>query len=68
MMSDELSASAQISAPGEGCRHHPDELHITLLFLGQVTASQFQCIEKEADNIQVDPFELTINHTGLSYC
>ncbi|MCU7848896.1 MAG: RNA 2',3'-cyclic phosphodiesterase [Candidatus Thiodiazotropha sp. (ex Lucinoma kastoroae)] len=65
MVRDGLSALAQVSAPGEGRRHNPDDLHMTLVFLGQVTASQFQCIEKVADNIQVDPFELTINHTGF---
>ncbi|MCU7932949.1 MAG: RNA 2',3'-cyclic phosphodiesterase [Candidatus Thiodiazotropha sp. (ex Codakia rugifera)] len=62
---DELSALAQASAPGEGRRHNPDDLHMTLVFLGQVTASQFQCIEKVADDIQVAPFELTFDHTGI---
>ncbi|MCU7906883.1 MAG: RNA 2',3'-cyclic phosphodiesterase [Candidatus Thiodiazotropha sp. (ex Epidulcina cf. delphinae)] len=62
---DELAALAQASAPGEGRRHFPEDLHMTLVFLGHVAASRRQCIEQVADAVRVRPFALTIDHTGF---
>ncbi|MES9992334.1 MAG: RNA 2',3'-cyclic phosphodiesterase, partial [Candidatus Thiodiazotropha sp.] len=61
---DQLSALAHSSEVSEGRRHHADDLHITLVFLGQIAASQRRCIEDVAEGIRLAPFKLTIDHTG----
>jgi len=45
----------------QGQRHHPDDLHITLVFLGSVASEQRGCIERVADGIQVEPFTLFLD-------
>ncbi|MCU7936006.1 MAG: RNA 2',3'-cyclic phosphodiesterase [Candidatus Thiodiazotropha sp. (ex Dulcina madagascariensis)] len=62
---DEFAALAHASAPGEGRRHRADDLHMTLVFLGQVDPSRRQCIEGVANAIRASSFELTIDHTGF---
>jgi 2'-5' RNA ligase len=61
---DRLSALAQTSQPEKGRRHSVDDLHITLVFLGQIVPSQLRCIEDVADTIRGRVFELSIDHTG----
>ncbi|MEW8028950.1 MAG: RNA 2',3'-cyclic phosphodiesterase [Candidatus Thiodiazotropha sp.] len=61
---DRLSALARVSNPGEGRRHVAEDLHMTLVFLGQVAPTQRHCIEDIADDIRGVPFELSIDHTG----
>jgi 2'-5' RNA ligase len=48
----------------KGRRHHPDDLHMTLVFLGQLRGRQFACIEKAAEAVSGQRFELTIDHSG----
>ena len=48
-----------------GRPNHPLDLHMTLVYLGQVADSQMRCIEAVADEIKCDPFTLQID--GLGY-
>jgi len=41
-----------------------DNLHITLQFLGQVEASQLDCIRQAAADIRFPAFELQLDHLG----
>ncbi|PUB87798.1 MAG: RNA 2',3'-cyclic phosphodiesterase [gamma proteobacterium symbiont of Ctena orbiculata] len=59
-----LSALAHSAEMAEGRRHHADDLHMTLVFLGQIAPSQRRCIEDVADRIRQTPFDLIIDHTG----
>ncbi|MFC1602839.1 RNA 2',3'-cyclic phosphodiesterase [Pseudomonadota bacterium] len=48
--------------PGQGGqRHHPDDLHMTLVFLGSVAPAQRACIEQIGDEVQVNPFTLSLD-------
>lgn len=42
----------------------PDNLHITLAFLGSVTAETRQCLERMADGVRAAPFELALDRLG----
>lgn len=44
---------------------HPEDLHITLVFLGPVEAERLDCVEQAAERISAASFELNIDHTGL---
>ncbi|MBT3013701.1 MAG: RNA 2',3'-cyclic phosphodiesterase [Candidatus Thiodiazotropha sp. (ex Lucina aurantia)] len=59
-----LSTLAHTSEPGEGRRHNAKDLHMTLVFLGQIAPSQKRCIEDVADGIRGAPIELSIDRTG----
>ncbi len=47
-----------------GRRVHPDNLHLTLSFLGQVTPQQLPCIEEVAEQVAVARFQLTFDRLG----
>jgi 2'-5' RNA ligase len=47
-----------------GRPHQPSDLHITLVFLGQVAEDQIPCMEKTADQIRSAPFSLQIDSMG----
>ena len=49
---DRLSALAHASQSGEGRRHSADDLHITLVFLGQIAPAQLRCVEDVADTVR----------------
>ncbi|MES9970141.1 MAG: RNA 2',3'-cyclic phosphodiesterase [Candidatus Thiodiazotropha sp.] len=61
---DRLNGLADASQPGEGRRHTADDLHITVVFLGQIGPSQRRCVEEVADSIRVPSFQLSIDRTG----
>ncbi len=42
----------------------PENIHLTLAFLGSVAASFRQCAEQAASAIQVEPFTLMLEQTG----
>ncbi len=44
-----------------GRRHHPEDLHLTLVFLGAVTAAQRACIERVGDRVALHPFGLRLD-------
>ncbi len=47
-----------------GARVVPDNLHITLSFLGFVDAQKRNCAEAAGDAVRVAPFTLTLDHVG----
>ncbi len=47
----------ELSGQG-GQQQHPDDLHMTLAFLGSATSAQRACIERVGDKIQIKPFTL----------
>lgn len=61
----ELSNIQRSLSVRNGCMHHPDELHMTLVFLGRMDFERLSCIRKIAAGITVKPFTLEL--TGVDY-
>ncbi len=59
-----LRARGQLEAFDGGPTHRSD-LHVTLVFLGAVSAERQTCVEAVADGIRGRPFELAIDHFGF---
>lgn len=59
-----LARLARQYQPRGGRLHHSDDLHITLVFLGQVSAAQRPCIQQLADHIDSSAFTLRIDTIG----
>ena len=60
----QLARLAEQFQPPGGRRHHPDDLHITLLFLGQVDDARQPCIYQAADAVQAPTFSLRLDTLG----
>jgi 2'-5' RNA ligase len=43
---------------------HPEDLHTTLVFLGDIKADRRACAEAAADGVRAAPFELTLDRCG----
>lgn len=43
---------------------HPDDLHLTLVFLGDVAAERLPCVQAAAEQVRVPPFDLTLTRHG----
>lgn len=50
--------------PGSGRLIVADNLHLTLLFAGEVTAEQRRCLEQMADAIRIPSFSLRFDRAG----
>jgi 2'-5' RNA ligase len=50
--------------PHQGRDAHAEDLHITLVFLGELDPEQRACAEAAADAVQGEPFVLTLNRFG----
>lgn len=51
--------------PSHGGRApHPEDLHLTLVFLGPVTAEQYPCVVRAAGAVNGMPFDLAIDQVG----
>ena len=51
--------------PKHGGRElHPEDLHITLVFLGLVEPERYSCVEDVADRINAEPFGLAMDRVG----
>ncbi len=61
---DRLAGLARQFNPPGGRLHHPDDLHITLVFLGQVKDAQLPCIQRVADGILSPVFTLQLDTLG----
>ena len=61
---DELISRVDADTSIRGRRHVPGDLHMTLVFLGNVKAEQLSCIEQVAADVDARSFELQIDHTG----
>jgi len=55
--------AAQYRPPG-GRPHHPDDLHITLVFLGPMEAGRQPCIYRVADAIRAPAFSVRFDTLG----
>jgi 2'-5' RNA ligase len=47
-----------------GRLHHPQDLHMTLVFLGRVAPDQLTCIKRVADTVTPTQFALKLTRTG----
>lgn len=47
-----------------GRLHHPDDLHLTLVFLGRVAPEQIECVRQMAASIAAEPFSFELTRTG----
>ncbi|MCG8486869.1 MAG: RNA 2',3'-cyclic phosphodiesterase [Chromatiales bacterium] len=56
----QLSVGPQV----KGRRHNPNDLHMTLVFLGQLQGRKLACIEQAAESVSGQRFELSLDHTG----
>ena len=52
------------AAGAKGRVHHPEDIHLTLVFLGQVADQRQRCISEVADGIRGKAFEMRIDRTG----
>lgn len=48
----------------QGRKIHPEDLHITLVFLGDLDAHRRTCAEEAAGRVRAVPFTLTLNRIG----
>lgn len=48
-----------------GRRQHPDDLHITLVFLGQINTEQMACVQAVGDGVRGEGFELSLDQMGV---
>lgn len=61
---DRLARLSRQYKPQGGRMHHSDDLHITLVFLGQVDDAQMPCIQQVADAVDVSAFSLQLDNIG----
>jgi 2'-5' RNA ligase len=59
-----LASLAREFGPKGGRQHHPDDHHITLVFLGSVEASKQPCIYQVAERIVSEPIDLQLDTIG----
>jgi 2'-5' RNA ligase len=60
----DLSGVSGSLPPHGGRTPHPEDLHITLVFLGMVTAEQYPCVTGVADGLRGGTFSLSIDQVG----
>lgn len=58
---DKLAAIQQQFSPHIGRFNHPQDLHITLVFLGPVQAQRLDCVFDAASQVSFQPFSLRID-------
>lgn len=58
-------AAEALQCDSQGRLHHPLDLHMTLVYLGQMADSQMHCVEGVADRISCQPFSLQIDGLGF---
>jgi RNA 2',3'-cyclic 3'-phosphodiesterase len=61
----ELSRLVRQFSKHPGCPHQPEDLHVTLVFLGPVAPSKLDCITQAADRIHASVFNLSLHHLGF---
>ncbi|HEC16964.1 MAG TPA: RNA 2',3'-cyclic phosphodiesterase [Sedimenticola sp.] len=50
--------------PHGGRPPHPDDLHMTLVFLGAAGPERLPCVERAADAVEAGPFSLELDRIG----
>ena len=63
-MRDRLARVGRQFGEAGGRQHYPDDLHMTLVFLGKVTEQQLPCVKSVADAVDVERFSLALNRMG----
>ena len=58
------SACHQTALPPTARPSPPENYHLTLVFLGQVSPRQLPCIKRAAERIQAPAFQLQLDHLG----
>jgi len=61
----ELSALAKRAAAGGGRLVDPDNIHLTLHFLGSIDPDRRECAESVAKRVKVPPFVLRLDQFGV---
>lgn len=61
----ELVRLQQSVCQQNGQLHHPQDLHMTLVFLGRVTPEQFPCVKQVANTVVAEPFTVELNRSGF---
>jgi 2'-5' RNA ligase len=61
---DALAAEVRALPGGAGRVHHPDDLHLTLLFVGGVADDVRPCVEAIGDGVVAGPFQLRLDEAG----
>ncbi|MEJ2325356.1 MAG: RNA 2',3'-cyclic phosphodiesterase [Chromatiaceae bacterium] len=59
-----LLAVLSVLPKHRGRERHPDDLHITLAFLGDLNPKRRTCAERAADAVHGEPFPLLIDRVG----
>ena len=59
-----LASLARTIGRDAGRPTHPQDLHLTLVFLGSVDAATRRCAERTADGVRVSPFALRLDRIG----
>jgi len=55
----------QSCSGSDGRMHHPEDLHMTLVFLGGVLSEQIPCVRDVANSLAAEPFSLELVRTGF---
>ncbi|EIJ41280.1 2''-5'' RNA ligase [Beggiatoa alba B18LD] len=62
---DQIAQLAQTLTQGQtGKPLHDLDLHITLVFLGDIPVAKIPCLQQVADNIRATPFAVSLNQFG----
>jgi 2'-5' RNA ligase len=61
---DALAAEVRALPGGHGRPHHPDDLHLTLVFVGAVADDIRPCIEAAGDGAGAGTFQLRLDEAG----
>lgn len=62
---DALVKIQQELSARKGRLTYPDDLHLTLNFLGSVDAERQSCVEAAAERVTGEPFEIRLERTGF---
>lgn len=62
---DELVGVQKSMSGRDGRIHHPEDLHLTLVFLGKVVPERLECVKEAANSITARPFTLEL--TKIDY-
>lgn len=59
-----LAVQRRLREWGAGNFSRPENLHLTLAFLGEVAADRVAAVRRAMDRVSVSPMELTFDHVG----